>query len=86
MLTTQEVAQKLVTFCNAGQYEQAQKELYAQDAESLEQPFVPNHHVKGLDAIFEKSKQFDEMLVEIHHQKISEPIIAGRFFSIVIAS
>lgn len=84
MLTTQEVAQKLVTFCNAGQYEQAQKELYAQDAESLEQPFAPNSHVKGLDAILEKNKQFGESVVEIHQQSTSEPMISGRFFSVVM--
>src|ERR1700759_1509724 len=40
-MTTEQIAARLVELCRKGEYEQAQKELYADDAESVEAPGAP---------------------------------------------
>ncbi len=82
-MTTQEVANQLVELCRQGKIEEAQKELFAEDAESIE----PNEsmgakEVKGLNGILEKSKTFNSMLEEFHGSTISDPVVAGKYFSI----
>ena len=55
-MTTQEIANRLVELCRAGQFETAQKELFATDIVSIE-PFASPAFEKethGLNAIFEK--------------------------------
>ena len=82
-MTTKEVADKLVKICRSGKIEDAQNELFAQDAVSIE----PNdsmgpRETKGLDAIKKKGEMFNSMLEEFHGATISEPIVAGNCFSI----
>ncbi len=82
-MTIQEVAAKLVSYCREGKFEDAQKELYANDALSTEPPGSPGFQtVKGLDKIVEKGEQFRAMIVEVHSASVSEPIFAGDYFSI----
>ena len=80
------VAQRLVELCREGKYEQAQEELYAADAVSIEgdgQPGTPGY-VSGLDAIRAKGKQWADNLVEIHGGSVSEPVIADGWFSVAM--
>ena len=67
-----------------GNFEKAQKELFAQDAISVEQQATPGFEkeTKGLEAILEKGKQFGTMLEETHSVSISDPIIAGNAISL----
>jgi hypothetical protein len=82
-MTTLEVANRLVSLCREGKIEEAQKELFSSDAESFEPDnTMGTQHVKGLDAIFEKGKRFNSMLEEFHGATISDPVIAGHWFSI----
>ena len=83
-MTTQQIADRLVQLCRKGDFEKAQKELFAQDAISIEQQATPGFEkeTKGLEAILEKGKQFGTMLEETRSVSISDPIIAGNAISL----
>jgi ketosteroid isomerase-like protein len=86
-MNTQQIANRLVELCRRGQFSEAQEELYANDAVSLEPqgaPSGPLGSVRGLDAIRRKAKAFDEAHEKIHRVTVSEPLIAGNFFSVVM--
>lgn len=83
-MTTKQVADRLVELCRMGKIVETQQELYAEDAVSKE-PFSPApemREVKGMAALAEKAKHFQSMLEEFYGQEISDPIVAGNFFSI----
>ncbi len=81
MMTTQEVANRLVELCRTGQHEQAVQELYAPDIVSVEPEGAPNRMVTGLSAIAEKSKKFESMIEKVNKSSVSDPIVAENFFS-----
>lgn len=86
-MNTQQIANRLVELCRRGEFSQAQEELYAQDAVSLEPegaPAGPLGNVRGLDAIRQKSKAFDQTYEKVHGITVSDPLIAGEFFSITL--
>ncbi|AHX15185.1 hypothetical protein CH75_19645 [Dyella jiangningensis] len=86
-MSTEAVAKRLVAMCRHGQFEEAQHELYAKDATSTEPEATANGplgNVKGLDAILEKGKRFQAGIQEIHGVEVSEPLVAGNWFSIVM--
>ena len=59
------------------------KELYAQDAVSLEPENSPGlQTVSGLDNIIAKGHQFQGMIEAVHSSAVSEPVIAGNYFSV----
>lgn len=82
-MTTKDVADSLVAICRQGKIEDAQKELFAEDAVSIE----PNdsmgpRETKGLEAIKKKGEMFNSMMENFYGATISEPIVAGDCFSI----
>jgi hypothetical protein len=84
-MNTQQVADRLVALCREGKYEQAQDELYADDAASVEMKGSPGGtlgNVKGLDAIREKGRKWAENLETIHGGTMSDPVVAGDWFSV----
>jgi hypothetical protein len=84
-MNTEAIAQRLVALCREGKYEEAQKELYADDAVSIEPEGLPPGalgNANGLPAIFEKGRKFNAMLETVHGGSVSEPIVAGNWFSI----
>jgi hypothetical protein len=85
-MNTEQIAKRLVELCRKGEYEQAQKELYANDAASIEMEGSPSGggmgNAKGLPAILEKGHQFNAMLEAVHGGSVSDPVIAGNWFSI----
>jgi hypothetical protein len=84
-MNTEAVAKRLVALCREFKYEEAQKELYADDAVSIEPEGLPPGalgSVKGLKAIIEKGHQFNAMVEAFHGGTVSEPVIAGSRFSI----
>ncbi|SFR94406.1 hypothetical protein SAMN05216570_0982 [Dyella sp. OK004] len=86
-MSVETVAKRLVALCREGKYEEAQKELYSKDAESIEPDGLPPGalgNVKGLDAIFEKGKKFQESIEQVHGGEISDPIVAGNWFSCIM--
>ncbi|HET6552945.1 MAG TPA: nuclear transport factor 2 family protein [Dyella sp.] len=83
-MSTETVAKRLVAMCRHGQFEEAQHELYAKDAVSTEPEAAANGplgNVKGLDAILEKGRRFQANIVEVHGVEVSDPIVAGNWFS-----
>ena len=86
-MNTQQVANRLVELCRRGEFTKAQDELYAQDAVSIEPEGAPGGalgNARGMDAIREKGKAFDQTYETIHGITVSDPIVAGEFFSIVM--
>ena len=84
-MTIQEVAAKLVGYCREGKFDSAQKELYATDATSIEPPDSPGFQtVTGLDKIIEKGEKFRAMVEEVHSSSVSDPQIAGDYFSMAL--
>jgi ketosteroid isomerase-like protein len=84
-MSIEKIASRLVEFCRKGEYEQAQKELYADDAVSVEPEGLPPGalgNVKGLEAIFEKGRDFQARLEAVHGTHVSDPIIAGNWFAL----
>jgi hypothetical protein len=78
-MSTNEIANRLVELCRQGKWEQAQKELFANDAVSIEPHASPafEKETKGLNAIVEKGKKFDAMTEKLHGVDVSEPLVAG---------
>ncbi len=87
-MNTEQVANRLVELCRKGEYEQAQRELYAQDAVSIEMPGAPAGALgdaRGLEAIYEKGRKWAEGLEAVHAGNVSDPIIAGNWFSVTFS-
>ncbi|MEO5889031.1 MAG: nuclear transport factor 2 family protein [Ferruginibacter sp.] len=82
-MTTTEIAARLVELCRQGQFEAAQKELYAEDAVSLEPEASPGFEkeTKGLQGIIEKGRKFQAGIETEHGLSISDPVIAPNSFA-----
>jgi len=79
MMTVTEIANRLAELCNHGDFEKAQKELFAENAISIEPNVTPGFEkeTKGLSAILEKGKKFKAMVEETHACSVSNHIVAG---------
>jgi ketosteroid isomerase-like protein len=75
-MKTQDIANRLYELCQKGQFDIAQKELFANDAVSIEPYDTPDfpRETKGLDAILEKGKKFDS-LVTVNALHVEQPIV-----------
>jgi hypothetical protein len=86
-MNTEAIAERLVALCREFKYEEAQKELYADDAVSIEMEGLPPGalgNAKGLAAIIEKGHQFNAGVEEFHGGTVSDPVVAGNWFSIAM--
>lgn len=85
-MTTQEIANRLVEICRAGEWEKAQRELYADDAVSVEPYATPEfeQETKGLKAILDKGRKFDSMVDTVHSLNVSDPIVAENSFACIL--
>lgn len=85
-MTVHGIASRLVELCRKGEFETAQKELYSDDAVSIEQQPSPAFakETKGLAAILEKGRLWNSMVEQTHGLTVSEPIIAGTRFAIAM--
>jgi len=81
-MTTQEVADRLVTLCRKGQIRQAQDELYGDNIESIEPAHAPLPSAKGKKAVIERGKQFASMIEKRHGGSFSDPLVCGKYFSV----
>lgn len=86
-MTTQQIAERLVELCTKGEFEAAQKELYAIHATSTEPFATPEFEkeTKGLDAILEKGQKFESMVEEMHSMHMAAPIVAGNSFAAIMS-
>ena len=80
---TTEIPKRLVELCKKGDFETAQKELFSDDAVSIEPSATPafEKETKGLDAIEKKGQKWNSMVQEMHEVEISDPLVAGNSFA-----
>lgn len=86
-MKTEEVAQRLVALCRENKWEAAQRELYADNAVSIEPEATPMFpkETRGKAAILEKGKKFVDMTEKVHSHVVSEPVIANNSFACTMA-
>jgi ketosteroid isomerase-like protein len=87
-MNTEQVAKRLVELCREGKGQQAQDELYSNDAVSVEMegmqaPGMPTV-AKGMDAIREKGRQFNAGIEERHGGTVGDPIVVGNWFAVTM--
>ncbi|MEO8171615.1 MAG: nuclear transport factor 2 family protein [Sediminibacterium sp.] len=85
-MTTDQIARRLVELCRTGDFETAQKELFANDAVSIEPYASPEFEkeTRGLDAILEKGRKFKDMVEDTHGGDVTDPIVSGNAFAMVM--
>ncbi len=86
-MTTPEIARRLVALCREQKWEAAQRELYADDAVSIEPQETPMSPkvTTGLPNLIAKGRQFAAMVDTMHTLTISEPLMAGQSFACTMA-
>jgi hypothetical protein len=85
-MSTQQVATRLAELCRQGQFEAAQKELFAEDAVSIEPEGGANFpkETKGLSAIIEKGHKWSAMVEQVHGCTASTPLVAGNAIAMTL--
>jgi len=85
-MTTQAIASRLAELCKQGQFDVAQRELFADDAVSIEPHPTPDfpQETKGLDAIREKAEKWGAMVSKTYSMKVSDPLIAANSFAVTM--
>lgn len=82
-MTTNQIANRLVELCRKGEFETAQKELFANDAISIEPHSTPafEKETRGLKAIMEKGQKWNDMVQSVNKLEVSDPIVASSSFA-----
>ena len=85
-MSTQKVASRLSELCNQGEFEAAQKELFADDAVSIEMHATPQFakETKGLKAIVEKGRMWSAGVEQVHSVSASKPTVAGNAIAMTL--
>jgi limonene-1,2-epoxide hydrolase len=86
-MSTQQIATRLAELCRQAQFEKAQDELFAEDAVSIE-PHESSgfpKETKGLSAIKEKGRKWNEMVEQVHGCEASTPLVAGNAIAMTLA-
>jgi hypothetical protein len=86
-MNTQQIATRLVELCRQGQFEAAQKELFAEDAVSIEPRATPDFpkETKGLRAIIDKGHKFESMVEKMHECNASAPLVTGNAIALALS-
>lgn len=87
MLATQQIAARLAELVGRGEFEAAQRELFAEDAVSIEPRPSENfaQETKGLQAILEKGRKWGAMVEKVHSCSASAPLVAGEAIAMTLA-
>jgi hypothetical protein len=80
-MTTRMVADRLVELCKSGSFVQAQQELYDTDIVRIE---PDGTKTTGAAKMLEQEQRFLASLEKIHNISYSEPLIAGKYFTVVL--
>jgi len=86
-MSTQTVASRLAELCRQGKFEAAQKELFSEDAVSIEPHETPTFakETKGLRSIIEKGHKFEAMIEQVHGCTTSTPLVAGNSIAFTLS-
>ncbi|MFI5161051.1 MAG: SnoaL-like domain-containing protein [Sphingobacteriales bacterium] len=83
MKTVHQIANRLVALCREQKFVEAYRELYGEEAESIDPMYSLMPPARGLITLIEREKQFLAKAT-IHQVEISEPLIAGKHFAVRI--
>ncbi len=83
MMTTEEIAERLVDLCRRGEFVAAHEELFSADAVNIEPYATPGfpEETRGLEAILEKGRRFTSMIEQVHALEVSDPLVATDSFA-----
>jgi len=84
-MNTQEVAQKWKAMCDDGKNLDCINELYAENVVSREMAGMPGEIVNGKQNVWNKGKEWLDSVEGFHSSSISEPVVAGNFFTAKMA-
>ncbi|MFL0354609.1 SnoaL-like domain-containing protein [Xanthomarina sp. GH4-25] len=84
-MKTKEVAQKWVELCREGKNLECINQLYHDDVVSKEMPGMPDEVITGKQNVWNKSKEWLDSVEGFHSSEISDPVVAGNFFSAKMA-
>ena len=86
-MSTQQIATRLAELCNQGKFEAAQKELFADDAVSIEPQATADFpkETRGLKAIIEKGHKWESGVEKIHSCSASKPLVAGNAIAMTLS-
>lgn len=83
MITTEQIAHRLVELCRNGKIEEAKQELFAAGIKSIEPVAgILPIEVEGMEAIKKKAELFISHVENFYGNIISEPLVAGAYFSV----
>jgi hypothetical protein len=84
IMTTKEVADKLVKLCSQGKFEEATKSLYSSDIVSVEAGAPPggSRESRGLEAVMKKGEWWTTNH-DVHSATVEGPLVAGSHFAVV---
>ncbi|WP_276168429.1 nuclear transport factor 2 family protein [Zobellia alginiliquefaciens] len=81
-METNEIASKLVAWCNEGDFEKPYQELYSDKIVSIENDGkAEGAYVEGFEGIKKKGEWWQENF-EVHSSKASDPVVADNWFSV----
>ena len=80
-MSTQSVAEKLVSLCREGKNIEALDSLYGEDVVSHEPSCAPNPVTTGKAAVRKKSEEWLASVEEFHSGEVSDPVVADKHFS-----
>lgn len=80
-METKEIAEKLVSWCNKGDYASCYQNLYSPNIVSIEPKGAEMQEVQGMEAVAKKGAWWEETF-EVHSSKVSEPTVADNWFSV----
>ncbi len=82
-MEVKDVANKWAEYCQTGQFEKAYSELYGENCVSIEMEGAQGKPevCKGIEAIREKSQQWESMVEQFHGMEIEGPMVAGNHFT-----
>ncbi|TWF33931.1 hypothetical protein FHW36_111122 [Chitinophaga polysaccharea] len=85
-MTVEQIASRLAEYCRNEKFTEAQAELYADDAVSIEPYSTPDFEkeTKGLAALKEKDQKFNAMVESRFGTTVSTPLIAGNSFCFML--
>ena len=80
-MSTEEIASKLVEYCRKGDFASCYSELYSPECVSIEPKGALMEVANGMEEMAKKGENWNSMVQEMHGAEISDPIVAGNYFS-----
>lgn len=83
-MNTNQIGTRLKELLQTGQFETAQRELFSDDALSLEPDASNLPPTKGLQAILEKGQNFRNSVAQFHSLTVAEPVISFNHIALAL--